>query len=512
MILNEVSAAQQIGFPILSILIFLPVAWAILVNFIEDDRLARRVAVAGASLELLLAAIMTFNFNPGVSDIQFGERIDWMPGTGVGYHVGVDGISVLFVPLTAFLTLMVMLSSWSSVRFRPKPYLIALFALEATTIGIFTALDLVLFFVFWELILVPSYFLIRLWGIGPQRDYAALKYVMYMLAGSVPLLAGIVLLGLNAYDVQETYSFDFPTLLTMAVPPERQTLIFFLLVLGFAVKGPVFPFHTWLSTALMEGPVGLSVMLVGLKLGIYGLLRFAIPLVPEAAQEWAWLMTVLGLIAILYGALIALVQPNLRRLLAFASVGHVGLALLGLFVLNVQGLQGALLLMINLGIATTGLLFLTGFLHARTGTSELAAFGGVARQIPRLATFYFIIGLAFIGVPGTSGFPGEFLILLGAFRAHWAVAAIAVLGIILSAAFFLSSYERVFFGPVTRGTVRGLQDLRPREAIIAVAMGVLVLWIGLFPNPLLTMSRGSVQAVVERIEQGSASQAVQHAD
>jgi len=512
MILNEVTATQQIGFPILSILILLPIVWAILLNLIENDDLARKTALIGALLELLLALIMVLNFTPGVSDIQFAERVEWMAAIGVGYHLGVDGISVLFIPLTAFLTLMVMLSSWSTVRFRPKPYLTALFVLQSTTIGIFASLDLFLFFVFWELILVPSYVMLRLWGIGTQREYAALKYVMYMLAGSAPLLMGIVLLGINHFDATGTLSFDFPTLLTVPVAQELQTLIFFLLAFGFAVKGPLFPFHTWLPTALMEGPVGMSVLLVGLKLGVYGFLRFAIPLVPEAAAEWAWVMLVLGLIAILYGSLIALVQLNLRRLLAFGSVGHVGLAILGLFALNVQGLQGALMLMLNLGIATTGLLFLAGFLHSRTGSSELSAFGGLARHVPHLTTFFFILGLAFIGVPGTSGFPGEFLILLGAFDTHWAVAAIAVLGVILNAAFFLSYYERAFLGPVTRDAISNLQDLRPREAVVAVVLSVMVLWIGLFPNPLLTMSQGSVQAIVERVEQGSAPQVVQDAD
>jgi NADH-quinone oxidoreductase subunit M len=262
----------------------------------------------------------------------------------------------------------------------------------------------------------------------------------------------------------------------------------------------------------MEGPMGMSVLLVGLKLGIYGFLRFAIPLTPEAAKEWAWLMLALVVTAILYGALIALVQLNLRRLVAFGSVGHVGLAIVGLFALNVQGLQGTLMLTLNLGIATTGLLFLTGFLHSRTGSSDLSALGGLARHVPLLTTSFFILGLAFIGVPGTSGFPGEFLILLGAFNAHWVVAAIAVLGVILNATFFLSFYERAFLGPVTNENVRSLRDLLPREAVVAGALGALVLWIGFFPNPLLTLSRGSVEAVVERVEQGPAPQVVHHAD
>ena len=512
MILTEVAAAQQIGFPILSVLIFLPLAWAVLLNLIEDDRVARRMALVGGALELLLAIVMVLNFIPGVSDIQFVERAEWIPAAGVGYHLGVDGLSVLFIPLSAFLTLMVMLTSWSNIHFRSKPYLSALFVLQAATVGIFASLDLFLFFVFWELILVPSYLLIRLWGIGNQRGYAALKYVMYMLAGSTLLLVGIVLLGINHQNATGSLSFDLVSLLTVPVAPELQTVIFFLLAFGFAVKAPLFPFHTWVPTALMEGPVGMSVMLVGLKLGLYGLLRFVMPLLPEAASQWAWLMVGLGVIAVVYGALIALVQPNLRRLLAFASIGHAGLAVLGLFALNVQGIQGAVMLMLNLGLATTGLLFMAGFLHARTGSSELTALGGVGRHVPLMATFFFIIGLAFIGVPGTSGFPGEFLILLGAFDANWVVAAVAVLGVILNAALFLRYFERAFLGPVTRDAVRKLQDLRPREAIVAVTLGFLVLAIGIFPNPILSITQGSVQALAERLEQGSMPAVVQHAD
>ncbi len=510
MILEEVLAAEQIGFPILSALIFLPILWAVLLIFIRDDGLVRRVALGGALLELILALIMVFNFVPGTPDLQFVERSEWMPNLGVGYHVGVDGISVLFIPLTAFLTVMVMLLSWSTVRFLTRPYLIAVLGLEATTIGVFASLDLLLFFVFWELMLVPSYFLLKLWGIGPQRQYAGTKYVMYMLVGSAPMLVGIVLLGLNHRNATGEYSFDFPTLLTAPAPQELQTLIFFLLAFGFAVKGPLLPFHTWLPSVLSEGPVGMSIFLVGLKMGIYGFIRFAIPLAPEAAREWFWLMAVLALIAIIYGALIALVQPNLRRLLAFASVSHVGLVTLGLFSLSVQGLQGGLLMLINLGVAGAGLFFLAAFLYARTGSWELSSFGGMARHVPLLATFFFIVGLAGIGMPGTSGFPGEFLILLGAFRAHWALAGVAVLGVILSAAYFLTYYERAFFGPVTRDAVRRSQDLRPRETVIAATLVVTIFWIGLFPAPLLNITSGSVQALVERVEQGPAPQLAQH--
>lgn len=498
MSLNEVRAVDQIGFPILSVLIVFPVLWAILVTLIEDEWLARRTALVGALAELLLAVFMAVSFTPGVSDIQFVERIGWIATMGVGYYVGVDGISVLFIPLTAFVTLIVMLFSWTTVRFRPKAYLAALFAVEATTIGIFASLDLVLFFVFWELILVPLYFLLRAWGIGPERQYAAVKYVMYMMSGSVPMLLGIVLLGVNHYNQTGAYSFDFLDLLKAPVPHALQTLIFFLLAFGLAVKAPLFPFHTWMPTVLLQGPIGAGMFLIGLKIGVYGFIRFVLPLVPDAVSDWSWLMAALGATAIMYGGLIALVQPNLRRLLAFASVSHVGLALVGVFSLNVQGIQGALLLMFHLGIVSTGLFLLTGLLYARTGSSELSAFGGIARHAPLLATFFFIIGLAAIGLPGTSGFPGEFLVLLGAFEAHWAWAAVAVVGVVLTAAYFLSYYERAFFGPPPTHE-RRVPDLHVREAALAAVLAVVVFWIGLFPARFLDMTSGSVRALVERM-------------
>jgi len=496
---NEIRAMEQIGFPILTVLIVFPVLWASLVNLIKDERLARRTALLGAVVELGLAMFMAVSFTPGVSDIQFAEHFRWIPTSGVGYHVGVDGISVLFIPLTAFVTLMVMLFSWTTVRFRPKSYLMALLVLEAATIGIFVSLDLVLFFVFWELILVPSYFLLRLWGIGPERQYAAIKYVMYMLTGSASMLLGIVLLGTNHYTQTGAYSFDFLDLLRVPVPPGLQTVAFFLLAFGLAVKAPLFPFHTWMPAVFMQGPIGVGMFLAGLKIGVYGFVRFTLPLVPDAAREWSWLIAALGITAIIYGGLIALVQPNLRRLLAFASVSHVGLAMVGVFSLNVQGLQGALLLIFNLGIVSTGLFFLTGVLYARTGSSELSAFGGIARHAPLLATFFFITGLAAIGLPGTSGFPGEFLVLVGAFGVHWALAGIAVVGVILTAAYFLSYYERAFLGPPVVHE-RRIPDLRLRESALAAVLAVVIFWIGLFPAPFLDMTSGSVQALVERMK------------
>ncbi len=511
MILNEVAAVQQIGFPILTILTFLPIAGAVaLWLFQEDEDLIRKSALAVAGLELFISVLLMWEFIPNNAQIQFAERAAWIPAIGVGYHLGVDGISVLFIPLTAFLTFLIMVYSWDRERTLLKPYLMTLLGLEGTMVGVFASLDLILFFFFWELMLVPSYFLIKLWGTGPQRQYAALKYVLYTLSGSVLMLVGIVLLNLNyhaaavASRTEPLYSFDFIDLLNVPVPPEKQALIFFLMFFGFAFKAPVFPFHTWLPTALVEGPIVMSVILAGVKLGTFGFIRFTIPLLPEASRDWLWLMAGLGLVAIIYGALIALVQTDFRRLLAYSSISHLGFVMLGLFALNFQGLQGSLLQMINLGFSTAGLFFMAGFLYQRTGSAELSAYGGLARHVPLLATFVLALGLASIGLPGTNGFVGEFLILLGAFRTHWALAAVGVLGVILGAAYFLWYYERAFFGPVTHEPKRPLHDLRPREWGIAVALCVMVLWIGLYPALFLNMINGSVQMLAERVQQGSA--------
>ena len=503
--LQEVSALEQVGFPILSVLILLPLALAAALLFIPDDRRARQVALAGAVVELALSLVVAARFVPGSPDIQFAERVETLATVGSGYHLGVDGISMPFVPITALLTVLIILASWKSVAFLQKPYLMAVFGMEATTMGIFASLDLIQFFVFWELLLVPTYFLLKLWGIGPDRQYTGLRYVMTMLLGSAAMLLGIVLLGIEHRAATGEFSFDFTDLL--AAPPQQQTLIFFLLVLGFAVKAPLFPFHTWVSRVMLDGPIGVVVFLAGLKLGVYGLARFVIPLLPEASRQWSWLMAVLGLIGIVYGSVIALAQLNLRRMLAFATVGHAGLAVLGLFSLNAQGLQGGLFMIFNLAISTSGLVFLAAFLHARTGSSDLRDYGGITKHAPALGALFFIIGLAAIGLPGTVGFPGELLSLMGAFRANALLGAVGLLGVVLSAAYFFRYYARAFMGPAKRPAVATLPDLRPRELIVAGTLTLLVIIFGFFPGPILDVSSGSVDELTQRLEANPAPSA-----
>ena len=498
-------------FPILTCILFLPVIGAVVLWLFDDEDMVRTSALTIALLELALSVFVLLRFTPESAAMQFSEHVPWIPALGVSYHLAVDGISVLFVGLTAFLTVLIVIYSWDTVRHQVKLYMMALLALETTTMGVFLSIDLILFFVFWELMLIPSYFLIKLWGGGAERHYAALKFVIYTLLGSVFMLVGIALLDINFHQwatlrhMEPTYSFDLLELLSVPIPLSQQILIFWLLFLGFAFKAPVFPFHTWLPDALLEGPIGMAVVLAGLKLGTFGFIRFSIPLLPDASksQTVVTVIMVLGLAAILYGAIMALIQKDFRRLLAFSSISHLGFVVIGLFALNYQGLQGSLLTMINLGFSTAGLFFIAGFLYSRQQSTQLGSFGGMAKQTPLLASFFLFLGLASIGLPGTNGFVGEFLILLGTFKADWLYGGIAVTGVIFSAAYFLWYYERSMLGPLGKAVKDSISDLHPREVLIAVALSVMILWIGLYPAPFLRMMNGSVQALVDRLERGT---------
>lgn len=502
--LESLSAADQIGFPILSLLIGLPLLCALGLAFLRDHRTVRVVALIGAGLELLLSLVMLAALRPDVAGMQLVERATWIPSLNVHYLVGIDGIAALFPPVTALLFCAVILASWTSVQALPRLYFALLLALEGVTVGVFCALDLVLFFLFWELTLVPIYFLVSLWGIGPERRYAAVKYTLFMLAGGIPLLFAILLLGLyhpigSGVPGLGALIFDYPTLLQRPLPTELQTLVFLLLFVGFAVKAPLFPFHTWLPTVLREGPVGLSALLVGLKLGAFGILRFAVPLAPTAAREYLWLMAGLGLFGMLYGALVALRQSNLRLMLAFSSVSHVGLVIAGIAALNVQGVQGAVFQLANFGIIAGGLMLLSGFLHHRLGSTDLASLGGLAQPLPLLTGCFLLLGMAAIGLPGTNGFVAELLILLGLFQVSPSLAVVAVLGVILGAAYFLGFFQRAFLGPVVDKTVATASDLRPRELVIVVVLGMLVLVGGLFPSVIQHITSSAAHAWVTQI-------------
>ncbi len=494
--IREIFATEQAGFPVLSTLVFLPVLVAIGVLCIRDPRSARSAAITGAIVELLLTVFVINRFVRGTADMQFVERHAWIPTLGASYHLGIDGLSVLFLAVTALLTLLILMTSSLTSDSGGRGFYAGILGISAAAMGIFTSLDLVLFFIFWEASLVPVFFVVSLWGVGPERRYAAMKFVLTMLSSSGPLLLGIVLLAvLGRESSTDPLTFDWLVLRQRSVPASVGPLVFFLILVGLAVKGPFVPLHTWMPTLLRECPAALGVVMTGLKFGAYGVLRFLVPLVPEATARYSWLLGAIGAIGIVYGALIALVQPNLRRLLSFSCLSHVGYILLGISTGSVEGISGATLAMLNLGLSATGLFFLTGFLQTRIGSSETSALGGVAQHAPRATVMFILFGLASIGLPGTTGFVGEHLILLSTYRTNAVLLAMALFGTILGAAYVFSIFEKAFFGPVTKPRVAAMKDLQPVEWAVLGFLSICILVIGVSPRPVLAIIEPSAQAL-----------------
>jgi NADH-quinone oxidoreductase subunit M len=508
--MQEIFAAQQIGWPLLTVVTFLPLVGALVIWAIRDPTWAWRIGLGVAAADFVASLPLFFAFILDSSAMQFVERYAWIPWLGISYHLGVDGISMLFVVLTTMLGLLIVVYSRHVITDRVRGYLMALFALQTTMLGVFVSLDLVLFFLFWELMLIPSYFMIKLWG-GAGRDYASIKYVLYTLLGSVLMLVGIIILFLQHWAFADAHgqgpSFDFLDLLRTPMSLETQIIIFIFLFFGFAFKTPLVPFHTWMPDVLLAGPIAMSVILAGIKLGTFGFVRFSLPLLPDASHALLPVLMVIGLIGILYGASIALMQADFRALLAYSSISHLGFVALGIFALTYQGIQGGLIQMINLGVTTAGLFFFAGFLWNRRQTLTITDFGGLAHRLPLLATFLLIVVLSSIGLPGTNGFIGEFLILLGAFKAHWIYAAFGVLGVILGAAYLLWFYERAIFGKVINPANQGLRDLSGRELAVALPLVALIFWIGLYPSPFLHRINGSVAALHARLNPAAAASA-----
>jgi len=496
---------MQTGLPLISLMIMtLPVGAAI-IWLLPNERHARFVALATAVVDLILSLAILQGFDTNQAGFQFVEHSDWIPSLNIHYSLGVDGISELFLPLTVLLFNGVVLASWTRVRALPRLYYTLLLILESATLGIFCALDTMLFFFFWELTLVPIYFLISLWGIGPHRRYAAVKYTLFKMAGGVPLLFGFLLLAFDHADIAGAgvpggLVFDYTVLLSQTLPADMQVLVFFLLLAGFAVKMPVFPFHTWLPTVAMEGPVSVAAILTGLKLGVYGLIRFVVPLAPQAAIEYHWVLAGLGVIGLLYGALAALSQTNLRRMLAFSSISHVGLVILGIASFNVNGVQGAVFQLLNFSIVAGGLFLITGFLHHRIGSTDIIGLGGVAKSMPLLAAFFFFFGLASMGVPGTNGFPAEFLLIVSALSTHTGAGLAALFTIIIGAGYFLGIYRQAFLGPVRHAVINNALDLRNRELGPILVLAGLVLLLGLWPNGVLDITRVASEAWVGHLK------------
>jgi NADH-quinone oxidoreductase subunit M len=489
--------------PLLSLLLLVVPLGAALCWLVPRPEWARWVGLVGASAGLILAVTALALFDAGRPGFQLEDQADWIPTLNVHYRVGVDGLSVLFLPATALLFLAAVLASWGTVHALPRLYFSMLLMLETATLGVFCALDTMLFLLFWELTLAPLYFLVSLWGIGPERRHAAVKYTLVMLAGGIPLLFGFLLLAFGRAEaagapIPAGLAFDLPQLLAVGLPRETEFAVFLLLLLGFAAKVPVFPLHTWLPVMAMEGPAAVTALVTGLKLGAYGLIRFAVPLAPHAAAELHWLLAGLGTVGVLYGAVTALAQTNLRRMLAYSSLSHVGLVVLGVASFNLQGMQGAVMQLLNFSVAAGGLFLLVGFLHQRTGSSDVADLGGAARTMPLLASFFLLFGLAGMGLPGTSGFPAELLILLSALRTHTGAGVAALAGAVVGAAYFLGLTRRTFFGPVRHAAVAQAADLRPRELGIALALGLIVLTVGFYPAPVLEILRQAGESWLNR--------------
>ena len=432
--------------------------------------------------------------------MQFVERFRWIPAYGIDYFVGIDGISLFLVLLTTFLGPIVILASWS-ISARVKEYLFFMLLLETGMLGAFVALDLFLFYVFWEVMLVPMYFLIGVWG-GPRRIYAALKFVLFTMAGSLLMLVAIIYLATRNSQVTQVLTFDLLKIYNLQLPYEEQIWLFLAFALSFAIKVPLFPFHTWLPDAHVEAPTAGSVILAGvlLKLGTYGFLRFAIPLFPEAALAAAPFIIALAVIGIVYGAMVAMMQADLKKLVAYSSVSHLGFVMLGLFAFNLQGIQGAIYQMLNHGLSTGALFLIVGMIYERRHTRMIDDFGGLWKQMPIFSAFFLVVTLSSIGLPGLNGFVGEFLILLGSFQASPFWTAGAASGVVLGAIYMLWMFRRVIFGPLSRPENQNLKDIGAREIAILIPILILIFFMGIYPRPFLARMQPAVERIIQRIE------------
>jgi NADH-quinone oxidoreductase subunit M len=498
-------------FPILTSIVALPVVGAILLLLVKGDEersapLARNVALVVSLLVFAETLLLWVRFNAASGDFQFVERHAWIPAFGIEYVVGVDGISLLLLVLTGFLTPLALLGSWESVHKQTKAFCIFVLLLESAMMGVFISLDLFLFYIFWDAMLVPMYFLIGIWGYE-RRIYAAIKFILYTMAGSVLMLLAILGLAYMHYTSTGSYSFDLLKLYEMHVPLHPQFWFFLAFALAFAIKVPLFPFHTWLPDAHVEAPTAGSVILAGvmLKMGTYGLVRLAFPLFPEAAAYFAPALAVLAVIGIMYGALVAMVQPDMKKLVAYSSVSHLGFVVLGIAAMNTQGVSGAVYQMLSHGISTGGLFLIVGMLSDRRHTRQIAEFGGLKKVVPHLVAAFLIVTLASIGLPGLNGFVGEFLILLGAFRWDPRLAAFAATGVILSATYMLWMFQRVNYGPVTNEKNAKLPDLRPREWAVIVPIIAVAILMGVLPNLFLRPIEPSVERMLNHYHHGAPS-------
>jgi len=494
--------------PLLSLILSIPLVGGIVALFLPAQResLAKYLGMAVALVTFALSVRLFVLFDGGVADMQFVEKVTWVENLNISYHLGVDGISILLVALTAFLTPIALLSAWKSITHRVKEFVAMMLFLEVGMLGVFCSLDTFVFYFFWEAMLIPMYFIIGLWG-GQNKIYAAVKFFLYTMFGSLLMLVAIIWLGYYASTLPGGhFTTDLLELYDVApsIPLSAQTWLFLAFTLSFAIKVPMFPFHTWLPDAHVEAPTAGSVILAGvlLKMGTYGLLRFSVPLFPHATMEFLPYLATLGVIGIIYGALVSLVQPDMKKLVAYSSVSHLGFVVLGIFALTQEAVEGSIIQMVNHGLSTGALFLIVGMIYDRRHTRRIEDFGGLAKRMPVYATLFLIVSLSSLGLPGLNGFVGEFLILLGTFQSsvlgNHAYAVFAASGVILAAVYLLWMYQRVMLGPVTKPENQSLRDLDARELAVLVPILFLVVWIGVYPGTFLEKTSSSTKKLLEQ--------------
>ncbi|MCF8489023.1 MAG: NADH-quinone oxidoreductase subunit M [Rhodospirillum sp.] len=485
---------------LLTSITFLPLVGVLFILTVRGDEahVARNSRLAAMWVTLCtfaLSLVLWFGFDPTVGGFQFTEKWEWLPEYGINYQMGVDGISVLFVLLATMLTPLCILSSWSAITKRVKEYMIAFLILETMMVGMFCALDFVVFYIFFEAVLIPMFLIIGIWG-GTRRVYAAFKFFLYTLAGSVLMLLALLTMAVQAGTT------DIPSLMAYHFSPALQTWLWLAMFASFAVKVPMWPVHTWLPDAHVEAPTAGSVILAGvlLKMGAYGFLRFSIPMLPIASADFAPFIFTLSIIAVIYTSLVALVQEDMKKLIAYSSIAHMAFVTAGIFAMNQQAVEGAIFQMLSHGVVSAALFLCVGVVYDRLHTREIARYGGLANNMPRYALFFMLFTMASVGLPGTAGFVGEFMIMLGVFKASSWVAFFIAIGAILGAAYMLYLYRRVIFGKLEKEDLKALLDLSPREVAIFAPLIVLTLWMGIYPSSFLDFMHASVGDLVSNYQ------------
>ena len=491
--------------PILTIVTFLPLFGALFLLMIrgEDEVVAqnaRHVSLWVTGFTFLVSLTLLIGFDPQIPGYQFEETAEWLPGTGIGYHMGVDGVSMPFVLLSTFLTPLSILASWKAIKVRVREYMIAFLVLETMMVGMFASLDMLMFYLFFEAVLIPMFIIIGVWG-GARRVYAAFKFFLYTLLGSVLMLVCMLAMYI------EVGTTDIPVLTGYSFGVGMQTWLFLGFMASFAVKVPMWPVHTWLPDAHVEAPTAGSMILAGvlLKMGGYGFIRFSLPMFPHASEFFAPLIFALSIIAIIYTSLVALAQSDMKKLIAYSSVAHMGFVTIGIFTLTEQGIAGAMFQMISHGLVSAALFFSVGVVYDRLHTRDISAYGGVAAVMPRYAVFFMFMMLASVGLPGTSGFVGEMLVLVGAWKASTWVAFFTATGLVLGATYMLWLYRRVMFGGIVHDGVKTMEPMNRREFAIFLPITVLVLWFGVYPASLLDLMAGSIQLVLDTVSSSGVS-------